>query len=150
MTVRDPTKWFTSINNTLVPLASMVDRWSWMLKIICFVFYGRTFQIDLLRLLLEEFNKKELWDEQSARKYYSDWAREVQRVSNNNLLEFDVSTGWEPLCRYLECPTPATNLPRLNDSSDLIRHRRYLAFLIFLGFIPPFLMLFSFLIFYYY
>ena len=39
-----------------------------MLKIICFVFYGRTFQIDLLRLLLEEFNKKELRDEQSARK----------------------------------------------------------------------------------
>ena len=68
LTVRDPSKWFTSINNTLVPLAIMVDRWSWMLKIICFVFYGRTFQIELLKLLLDEFNKKELWDEHSARK----------------------------------------------------------------------------------
>ena len=92
LTVRDPGKWFTSINNTLVPLAIMVDRqdhkwfffnhtiliflfrWSWMLKIICFVFYGRTFQISLLRLLLGQFNKKELRDEQSARKCVKNWA----------------------------------------------------------------------------
>ena len=74
LTVRDPAKWFTSINNTLVPLAVMVDRWSWMLKIICFVFYGRTFQISLLKILLDQFNKKELQDEQSARKWVDIWA----------------------------------------------------------------------------
>ena len=68
LTVRDPGKWFTSINNTLVPLSMMVGRWSWMLKIIFFVFYGRTFQIELLRLLLDQFNKKELQEENSARK----------------------------------------------------------------------------------
>ena len=45
-------------------------------------------------------------------RYYCDWTREVERATNNNMLEFDVSTGWEPLCQYLECPTPATNFPR--------------------------------------
>ena len=45
-----------------------------MLKIICFVFYGRTYQISLLRLLLDQFNKKELQDEQSARKWVKNWA----------------------------------------------------------------------------
>ena len=93
LTGRDPGKWFTSINSTLVPLAIMVDRqdyshihhtsyqyhillfrWSWMLKIICFVFYGRTFQISLLKILLDQFNKKELQDEQSARKWVDIWA----------------------------------------------------------------------------
>ena len=71
--MRDPGKWFTSINNTLVPLAIMVDRWSWMLKIICFIFYGRTYQISLLRILLDQFNKRELQDEQSARKWVENW-----------------------------------------------------------------------------
>ena len=45
-----------------------------MLKIICFVFYGRTFQISLLKILLDQFNKKELQDEQSARKWVDIWA----------------------------------------------------------------------------
>ena len=44
-----------------------------MLKIICFVFYGRTYQISLLRMLLDQFNKKELQDEQSARKWVEYW-----------------------------------------------------------------------------
>lgn len=137
LTERDPGHWFTSINNTLVPLAIMVDRWSWMLKIICFVFYGRTYQISLLRMLLDQFNKKELQDEQSARKFYSDWTREIVSATNNNVLQFEVAAGWAPLCQYLGCPTPQQNFPRLNDSTDLIRHRRYLAVLIFLGFVPP-------------
>ena len=45
-----------------------------MLKIICFVFYGRTYQIRLLRMLLDQFNQKELQDELSARKWVENWA----------------------------------------------------------------------------
>ena len=100
-----------------------------MLKIICWVFYGRTYQISLLRLLLDQFNKKELQDEQSARKwvgkcggglivtnllsrFYSDWTGEVTTATNNNLLQFSVAAGWAPLCQYLGCPTPQQNFPR--------------------------------------
>ena len=102
-----------------------------MLKIICFVFYGRTYQITLLRLLLDQFNKKELQDEHSARKwvdnwaavyliicvclaprFYSDWTGEILTATNNNVLQFEVAAGWAPLCQYLGCPTPQQNFPR--------------------------------------
>ena len=45
-----------------------------MLRILCFIFYGRTYQISLLRILLDQFNKKELQEEQSARKWVEGWA----------------------------------------------------------------------------
>ena len=45
-----------------------------MLRILCFIFYGRTYQISLLRILLDQFNKKELQEEQSARKWVESWA----------------------------------------------------------------------------
>jgi len=143
ITHRDPDKWHTSINTTLVPLATMVNRWSWMLKIMCFVFYQRTSQIELLKFLLEQFTKPELVEKKSAKEFYSNWNDEVQQKCNNNVLMFNVAEGWEPLCHYLECPVPKQEFPRLNDAAALVRHRRYLAFLIFLSILA---MIFMFLL----
>ena len=69
LTHRDPDKWHQSINTTLVPLATMVTRWSWMLKIMCLVFYQRTSQIELLKFLLGQFTREELVEEKTAKEY---------------------------------------------------------------------------------
>ena len=69
LTVRDPEDWFRSINTTLTPLSIMVHRWSWMLRLLCLVFFQRTSQIDMLRLLLDQFMRKELLEEQTATRY---------------------------------------------------------------------------------
>ena len=45
-------------------------------------------------------------------RYYRDWTREIVASSNNNVLQFDVSTGWEPLCHYLQRDAPTVNFPR--------------------------------------
>lgn len=49
-----------------------------------------------------------------------------------------MADGWGPLCEYLECPVPKQKFPRLNDSAALVRHRKYIAFLIFLFFVTMF------------
>jgi len=139
LTHRDPDKWHQSINTTLVPLATMVTRWSWMLKIMCLVFYQRTSQIELLKFLLGQFTREELVKEKTAKEFYSKWNEEILHKTNNNVLKFNVAEGWQPLCKYLNCPVPKQQFPRLNDSSALVRHRKYLAFLIFLSFIALFL-----------
>jgi hypothetical protein len=36
-------------------------------------------------------------------------------VPADRLLELEVGQGWEPLCRFLDCPAPAEPYPRLND-----------------------------------
>lgn len=34
------------------------------------------------------------------------------------LLVFDVAEGWAPLCRFLDCPVPATPFPRVNTTEQ--------------------------------
>jgi len=66
LTVRDPGPWFKSINTALIPLSRQIMRWSWMLKLICYIFYGRCFQIDLLHILFQQFGRKEFGQESTA------------------------------------------------------------------------------------
>ena len=43
-------------------------RWAWLLQLMCVVLYQRTGQIELLKILLDQFTKEELVEEDSARK----------------------------------------------------------------------------------
>ena len=48
---------------------------------------------------------------------------EVRRlVPPENLLEFRVQDGWEPLCKFLGVPVPEGEFPRLNDSSTFVEN----------------------------
>ena len=81
LTVRDPSQWFKSINTALIPLARQIMRsghrflrhysflpfrWSWMLKLICYIFYRKSFQIDSLRILFQQFQLKEFQQESTS------------------------------------------------------------------------------------
>jgi Sulfotransferase domain len=47
-------------------------------------------------------------------------AEVLEHVTADRLLVFDVSEGWEPLCRFLECPVPAAQpFPHLNKRAQL-------------------------------
>jgi hypothetical protein len=44
---------------------------------------------------------------------------EVKRtVPRERPLEFDVAQGWEPLCRFLNVPVPATPFPKTNSTDE--------------------------------
>ena len=42
-----------------------------------------------------------------------------QNVPSDKLLEFDVSQGWEPLCKFLGKPIPDEPFPHVNDSQTM-------------------------------
>jgi hypothetical protein len=37
-------------------------------------------------------------------------------VPKEQLLEMDLSEGWEPLCKFLDVPIPSEPFPRANDA----------------------------------
>jgi Sulfotransferase domain len=47
------------------------------------------------------------------------WNEEVERtVPADRLLVWDPKDGWEPLCQFLDVPTPDEPLPRINDTRE--------------------------------
>jgi len=39
-------------------------------------------------------------------------------IPPDRLLVFNVADGWEPLCRFLDAPVPATPFPRVNATDE--------------------------------
>jgi len=44
-----------------------------------------------------------------------------RNIPADRLLTYDVAEGWEPLCRFLGVPAPATDFPRVNTRDDFGR-----------------------------
>lgn len=49
---------------------------------------------------------------------HNDWIRSLVRT--DNLLEFNVKQGWEPLCQFLDKPVPATPFPQVNSEEQYL------------------------------
>ena len=43
-------------------------------------------------------------------------------IAAERLLVFNVAEGWEPLCRFLETPRPATPFPRSHPRDEFWAH----------------------------
>jgi hypothetical protein len=68
------------------------------------------------RLILERTFSGKYRDKAHSIKVYRQHNRNVvQTVSPERLLQFDVRSGWEPLCKFLEKPTPDEPFPRVNE-----------------------------------
>lgn len=113
LTVRDPDAWYDSCRNTI------------------YAIYRKPTMKLLTRLLppLRRFlamNERMIWqgnfggrfeDRAHAIAVFNQHNAEVIRsVPAERLLVFDVKQGWEPLCRFLEVPTPSIPFPHLNDT----------------------------------
>ena len=65
---------------------------------------------------------------------HNNWVRRV--VPKDQLLEFNPTEGWQPLCKFLDVPVPRgvdghfLEYPRTNDSA---LYRRMFAFLMLIG-----------------
>ena len=115
LTVRDPDEWYDSLSATILKLmdqrghvpdphiASLLDMGFTLIEI--GEFEGRIRNRDHA---IAMFNKR-----------IADVQAEIPPA---RLLTFDVSEGWEPLCRFLGCDVPAISFPRLNSSRQFTEH----------------------------
>jgi Sulfotransferase domain len=110
LSVRDPEEWFESAQATIFsePAIRMLETTplrEFMEKINLRMFGGQVHNHDVLVNAFERHNA----EVQSA-------------LPASRLLVYNVSQGWEPLCRFMGVPVPEIPFPRAN-SRDEIRAR---------------------------
>lgn len=104
LTVRDPEKWFTSVQSTIfgeewIKFLPGTDAGAYMKATINDYFDGRMHDHDHL-----------------IRRFNEHIAEVRDNIEPERLLVFEVVDGWEPLCNFLELPAPDVAFPHINDT----------------------------------
>ncbi len=111
LTVREPDAWYDSIVNTIFkaldqPLPQHDDA-------------ARDQRVMARDIIVERTFDDRPLDKAHVLTRYAQHNAEVQRsVPAGRLLTYDVSKGWEPLCRFLGVPVPATPFPTANRRDE--------------------------------
>ena len=111
LSVRDPEKWFESTQATV---------------------FSPAWRQQSLTTPLSEFFAKAVYPEFGERindrdfmlaqfKRHNDEV--IRTVPKERLLVFDVREGWDPLCRFLGVPVPATPFPQTNAREEMMAMR---------------------------
>ncbi|WDK19617.1 hypothetical protein CGRA01v4_10904 [Colletotrichum graminicola] len=123
LTTRDVDNWFIStkatvdwrVNDGFLRALSYVDWASSMYHPMLWKYWNSVFMGD--------------FDKNAKGVFLSHNERVRSLVPPDRLLEFCMSDGWEPLCKFLECPIPAGPFPHVNEGDSFIkrvRRRNYL------------------------
>ena len=104
LTVRDPEKWFTSVQQTIFEKEWMEflpgsEAGAYMKTTINDYFDGRMHDHDHL-----------------IRRFNEHVASVRETIEPERLLVFEVAQGWEPLCEFLGHPIPEGDFPNVNDT----------------------------------
>jgi hypothetical protein len=109
---RDPERWYDSVMNTIYPMSTLLldsddpGKKSWGLMIHDLVWQGT-------------FGGR-VEDKDHAIGVYKTHNREVKEtVPADKLLVHEPSSGWGPLCEFLECPVPQEGYPRSNSTEEV-------------------------------
>lgn len=119
LTVRDPERWYDSVNATINPnQLSNVDPPAHVQAIF-------------------KLNEAQIWEGQFAgqienRDYmiaaFERFNQEVRdTVPSDRLLVYEVRDGWDPLCSFLNRPVPKEPFPRVNTPDDFHSRLKKLA-----------------------
>lgn len=108
LTVRDPQRWYEStqatiFNEEFLAVTRTLPHGGFVQNVIFETFDGRMHDRDHMIAVYERHNA------------------EVRRaIDPARLLIYQVSEGWEPLCRFLDLPVPRTPFPRANTTQDFV------------------------------
>ena len=109
LTTRDPERWADSFGSTIYKLLAGRDqappeKHAW-LDMVIHVIAKTGFPPGLDRAgLIKGFNE------------HNNAVKEA--IPDDQLLEFSVKQGWEPLCEFLDVPAPSEDFPRTNDRGE--------------------------------
>lgn len=125
LTTRNPELWLAGCRSTILPRDLFESRpWT-------FYFIRKVLGLKpLLDMFLNSWHRAfgsdvDLTHDTAVLNGFLAWTDRVkQTVPKESLLVYDVSSGWEPLCRFLNCPVPDEEFPHLNESRELRRYIR--------------------------
>lgn len=113
LTVRDPQRWFESINNTLFHFMKAPTPVGPEAAVR---------QIIMARDLIQQrlFGNRLDDRDHVIRTYLNHNAAVQAAIPASRLLVFDVAQGWGPLCQFLGVPIPDTPFPRVNAQEEVL------------------------------
>ncbi|KAH8873635.1 Cell wall integrity and stress response component 1 [Schistosoma japonicum] len=122
LTVRDPEIWLAGCRSTILPRDIDKPRtWSFQFlrKCIGLSQFHELFLINCRRVFGEQMDFS---NDTSMLNGFVEWNQNViQSVPSDRLLKFDISQGWEPLCKFLQLPIPDCPFPHVNEYNELRR-----------------------------
>lgn len=111
LTERDEKAWYKSISGTIIEYMEREPSPDWPdaqkaqakmgLKIVADMTFGRRYDEDHVIAVYRAHN-----------------AAVKRTIPPERLLVYDVPQGWEPLCRFLGVPVPASPFPKTNSTED--------------------------------
>lgn len=113
---KGPEAWYDSTIDTIYFTENR-----WQFKVLeLFTPFGRKFGDMSRKLIWQRMLKGTMNDRSKAIAQYQRHIEEVTAaVPAEKLLVFTVDQGWEPLCRFLGVPVPATPFPNVNDRAEI-------------------------------
>ncbi|MCC5950799.1 MAG: sulfotransferase family protein [Acidimicrobiia bacterium] len=116
-TVRDPDRWYASTYETIYQARTLFPRW-----MVATVPVVRRYLEMSDALVWDGLFDGHFEDRDHAISVFERHTEEVRAVvPAEQLLEFRVADGWEPLCAFLDRPVPATAFPHVNDRAQMQR-----------------------------
>jgi hypothetical protein len=113
LTVRDPQRWYDSMEQTIIEGAEAIRRSGADLSSLT-----ESMAMAAATVWNGTFGGR-LGDREHTIKIFQEHIADVRRtVPAERLLVFEVAQGWEPLCTFLGRPVPAEPFPRLNDTAE--------------------------------
>lgn len=123
LTERDPEEWYESIKHTVhaaIPrtLPQKLDMMKRMLFSSRFRKLAQCFKL-VGKYLWKEHYHDNFHDKEATLKIYTEFNEEVKRaVPKEQLLIYNVSEGWGPLCEFLKVPVPDEPFAHKNKRED--------------------------------
>lgn len=104
LTVRDAEKWLAVIRSTLLPKHRNPPMFTCARGLLVADKLQQLYQLTLRRVLGQSINMK---DDNHLLNGYVQWIEHVERVvPSDRLLVYNIKSGWEPVCTFLQLPVP--------------------------------------------
>jgi len=116
LTIRDPEKWYKSCCETIFNVMPGNPARMWG------IWFRRQFNTlgseEMLRKVISQDAFHNDFSKDAVIKSFNDHnATVIAKCPKDKLLVFEVSQGWEPLCKFLNKPIPNCPFPNVNDSA---------------------------------
>ncbi len=122
-TTREPESWYKSFQDTILwAVKPSLPRILKMLVQLPFSSHKRKF-LQVLKfngeMIDEMFGKDAKNNKQHVIDVFNAYNKKVlETIPKERSLVFDIKSGWEPLCAFLNVPVPTTPFPKVNSSEE--------------------------------
>lgn len=115
LSIRDPEKWLKSCNDTIFTSIPTSPLEPFGIRVFRYLLGMGPMLESVIAKLFAKYD----WSHDNLIKQFKAHNQAViDECSKDKLLVFEVSQGWEPLCKFLDKPIPDVPFPNVNDTKE--------------------------------